>query len=599
MNKKLTPFYLLAVAVALTATACTQRVADPYAGLDQDTLVVRAARFSEGAHMVALKDSVTSLRFVLQERELLPFNQANIHQTTEQAKLGPAADKPFFTVRLALPIPPAYTPTEQAELTGIDGGVYHHNHSPGFEIMPNGDALAIYFSTPMGLAEKDPATTFIQARLRHGSEDWDMPELFFETIGGNDQSGLLWNDNGKIWFFGGGRSMSEYVPFRIATSTDNGFHWEFSVPQLDTIATDYTAQPVSSAFRDPAGNIYFVCDGKGSTSFLWRSSDEGKTWVDMGGRTGTRHSTIVPLDEEGNLISMGGKNNNCEGWNVKNFSSDWGATWSENEPSYFPVLGTAQRPSLIRLESGALLYVGDGFAHKRKIAPPKEWEHGYNAVVAISDDEGETWKIKELPAQLPQHRRPPYGTLGYCTVRQAPNGVIHLLTTVNYPNLHYEFNEAWVRSDAGEVPLETEGGEIKSYTEYYDNGALKSKWSARICPDGRYLLHGEQKDYFDSGVLEHEVCYENGRKCGIERFYTKQGTLRWQWERDLKSNRGVWTHYHPNGAKRIVSRWNLRPEPRDLKRAFYGYVAEGQTLHFDEEGNQTASYIFKNGVLQE
>ena len=31
--------------------------------------------------------------------------------------------------------------------------VFTHNHSPGFEILPNGDALAVYFSTPPGKAE--------------------------------------------------------------------------------------------------------------------------------------------------------------------------------------------------------------------------------------------------------------------------------------------------------------------------------------------------------------------------------------------------------------------------------------------------------------
>ncbi len=599
MNKRQTSFWCISALAALLLSACAQRATDPYAGLDQDTLIVRAARFTAGEHMVVRKDSVTSLRFVLEERKLLPFNQANIHQTTEQAQLGPSADIPFFTVRFALPVPPAYNPTETGELTGIDAGVYHHNHSPGFEIMPNGDALAIYFSTPRGRAEKDPLTTFVQARLRHGSEDWDMPERFFETLGGNDQSGLLWNDNGKIWFFGGGRSMSDYLPFRIATSTDNGFHWEFSVPQLDTIATDYTAQPVSNAFRDPDGNIYFVCDADRAQSFLWRSTDEGKTWHDMGGRTGTRHTALVPL-EDGTLLAMGGKNNNCQRWNVKNISTDWGATWSENEPSYFPVLGTAQRPALIRLASGALLYAGDGYAHKQKVAPPESWSYGRSAVIAISDDEGKTWKIKNLPVQLPHQSRPPVGSLGYCTLRQAPNGVIHLLTSANLPGLHYEFNEAWVRSDLGDTSSEQPyDGEIRSYTEHYPNGALKSTWSARICSNGRYLLHGDQKDYFDTGALEHEVTYENGRKSGIERFYTKEGVLRWQWERDLQSNRGVWTHYHPNGAKKIESHWNLKPEPRDLKRTFYGYMAEGETLHFDEEGNQTAVYRFKNGLLQE
>jgi formylglycine-generating enzyme required for sulfatase activity len=39
-------------------------------------------------------------------------------------------------------------------------------------------------------------------------------------------------------------------------------------------------------------------------------------------------------------------------------------------------------------------------------------------------------------------------TLGYSVARQAPNGVIHLITTMNRPCLHFEMNEAWLLSEA-------------------------------------------------------------------------------------------------------------------------------------------------------
>ena len=305
-------------------SGCTAKKGDAQS-LKQDTMLVESSNFSPGFNMTAKGDSSNMLQFVLEDRGKIPFNQSVVKQTTEQSSYGPSANIPYFTVRFAIPIPPAYTETETAALAGIDEGVYTHSHSPGFEILPNGDALAVYFSAPVGKSENDTATTFVQARLRYGSEDWDMPELFFYTHGGNDQSGLLWNDNGKIWFFGGGRYISDYVPFRIATSTDNGASWTFSIPQLDSIATNYTAQPIVNAFRDPSGAIYMAMDGKDSRSFLWRSTDEGKTWHDMGGRTGGRHSTIVPLDDKGTLLSIGGKNANVDGWSPQNISHDWGA----------------------------------------------------------------------------------------------------------------------------------------------------------------------------------------------------------------------------------------------------------------------------------
>ncbi|MGW8316640.1 MAG: exo-alpha-sialidase [Bacteroidales bacterium] len=549
--------------------------------------------------MSAPKDSSGLLRFSIDDSTPVPFSQSAVKQGKGPASLGPDPEVPYFAVRFAMPIPPCYTETDVAALTGMDSMVFRHNHSPGFEILPNGDALAVFFSTPAGKAEKDPSTSFVQARLRYGSEDWDMPELFFKTQGYNDQSALLWNDNDTLWFFGGGRSISDFVPFRIATSTDNGATWTYSIPQIDKPATDYTAQPVTSAFRGPDRSIYLAMDAEGSESFLWRSSDNGVHWQDMGGRTGGRHSVIVPLDNHGNLLSIGGKNSDVDGWSPKNFSSDWGATWSQSTPSPFPPLGSGQRPSLIRLASGNLLFVSDAYLHKTNQPPPEGWNNGDSCFVAISKDNGSTWHIRTLPVQLPGHQRVGHPTLGYVTARQAPNGVIHLLTTVTLPCLHYEFNEAWIWSGAGDMIPESSGGTLKEFSENYPNGQLRSHWNARICPDGRYLLNGKQVDYYENGDVQHEVTYENGRKTGVESFWSPDGIKLWTWQRDLKTNRGIWTHFWPNGNRKSESTWNIRPEARDLKRQFYGYVAEGPSLLWDENGELVASYNFIAGDLAE
>ena len=73
----------------------------------------------------------------------------------------------------------------------------------------------------------------------------------------------------------------------------------------------------------------------------------------------------------------------------------------------------------------------------------------------------------------------------------------------------------------------------------------------------------------------------------------------WEWKRDLKTNSGIWTHYWPNGKKKNESTWNLKPEARDLKRQFYGYVAEGPSKHWDLQGKLTASYEFVKGEIKE
>ena len=121
----------------------------------------------------------------------------------------------------------------------------------------------------------------------------------------------------------------------------------------------------------------------------------------------------------------------------------------------------------------------------------------------------------------------------------------------------------------------------------------------RICPTGRYLLHGRQIDYYEDGRKQHRVTYANGRKTGKEVFWSREGNKAWTWQRNLKNNHGIWTHYWPNGNRRIESVWNLMPKARDLKRSFYGYVASGPSRQWDEQGNLVATHRFVNGALTE
>ena len=75
--------------------------------------------------------------------------------------------------------------------------------------------------------------------------------------------------------------------------------------------------------------------------------------------------------------------------------------------------------------------------------------------------------------------------------------------------------------------------------------------------------------------------------------------MRWQWERNQKIHKGTWTHYWPNGNKKLISEWNLLPTPRDLNRPFIGCNAQGETIHFDKYGNLLRTYHFSDGILQE
>jgi len=588
-------FRLIVCATLMTGVCAVLPMAS---AAGDETVLLRAAGFALGAQK-SVREGTNHWQLALAapNSDARPFNQSAIKQSTAPAHIGPDPKQPYFTVRFALPIPPENLTNNFAALTGIDSQVFTHNHSPGFEILPNGDALAVFFSTPPGKTEADAATTFVQARLRYGAEEWDLPELFFKTENYNDQSGLLWNDGGKIRFFGGGRAWSDWVPFKMAQSSDNGATWMLSLPQLDRPAENFTAQPITSAFRGADGAIYFAMDGDQAQSFLWRSEDDGIHWQQTAGRTGGRHSVIVPRDDKGNLLSIGGKNAAVNGWSPENVSTNLGANWSESVASPFPPLGSAQRPALIKLADGNLFFVSDAYLHKLQRPPPDGWKFGNGAFVALSTNQGNSWRIKTLPVQLPNHERGTNGTVGYVTARQAPDGVIHLLTTETQPCLHYELNEAWIFSDAGDIAPENAGGTVKNFSENYPNGKLRSQWSARICPHGRYLLEGRETDCYASGVRQHEVSYASGRKTGEESFWSPNGKIFWRWQHDLKNNTAVWIQYWPNGRKKIQSTWNTQPTARDLNRSFFGLVANGPSLAWNENGEPTQAGNFTNGMF--
>jgi hypothetical protein len=528
-----------------------------------------------------------------------PFTQAAIKQSTAPARLGPDPKIPYFVTRFALPIPPDDDTNLAGPLTGLDQSVMSHNHSPGFEILPNGDALAIFFSArdTRGGSESDPGTRFVQARLRYGTEQWDPPELFCDFKPLNDQSGLLWTEGNSVRFFGGGRGAnSALLPFKVAVSTNNGATWTMTLPLLDAPANDCTPQPIVNAFRAPDKAMYFAMDGSGDQSFLWRSADNGIHWHDMGGRTGGRHSTIVPLDGKGNLLCIGGKSTSINGCSPRSVSSDWGATWSPASASPFPALGSNQRPCLIRLANGHLCFVSDSYKRKEDSSPHGS-AYGEGCFVAVSADNGETWRIKRLPVELPHIGDRNHGTLGYATARQAPNGVIHVLATMTHPCLHYEFNEAWVMSDSGAIEPDRASGPVRTFTEKYPGGATRAVWGARATTTGRYLLFGTETTFYKSGAKEHEVTYINGLKIGEETFWADDGTKIWSWTHDPERNTSTWVHYWDNGHKRIESHWSTKPRARDIDRRFFGLVADGPASHWNRDGSPAQAYNFTNGTL--
>jgi antitoxin component YwqK of YwqJK toxin-antitoxin module len=159
---------------------------------------------------------------------------------------------------------------------------------------------------------------------------------------------------------------------------------------------------------------------------------------------------------------------------------------------------------------------------------------------------------------------------------------------MNQAAQHFEFNEAWILSDAVDdsPPDPGETGTVNEYQETYPGGELKMTWSARICDDGRYLLHGTETWYYEDGQKQYEVTYENRSKIGTETYWSLDGVKLWSWEHDRTNDTSVWTQWWPNGFKRIESTWR-----------YGGKVAHGRANHWDSSGAGESAWDFRNGNL--
>lgn len=524
------------------------------------------------------------------------FPCQGIKQTTAWATQGPDAEQPYFKARQVMASPPDLTLPFDNEIVGLHPSNQGKVHSSGFVACPNGDLLLIGFSSSRLKSEAATNTTMVVTRLRNGSEEWEMPDLFYDRPGLNDQSALLWNDNGTLWFFGGGRSLGN-VPFVYTTSTDNGATWtELKTPVIKGKVEPFAPQPINSAFRGPDNTIYFGSDGIDAASFLWASRDNGKTWYDTGGRTGGRHTSFVMLKDQ-RILGMGGKNSDVDGYMPKTYSSDNGKTWTESAKTPFAALGSNQRPVIIRLQSGRLLMAGDYQDIRMLDNPPPSDITDRGSYVALSDDEGQTWKIKRL-ALAPEHNdwhgivkkgsKPQhgFGTLGYCAAVQARNGVIHLMTSKGKPSMHFAMNEAWILSDytgeINELPGQEIPGAVQQIIEKYPDGKpriVSAGWISKI----GFILHGKETWYYKNGTRQYEARFNKGAIVGMESYWGADGKL--QWQRDhTPYGLTVWTRFWPNGQKKSESTW-------------VGLMAHGPATTWDEDGNITHQGMFEKGKM--
>lgn len=511
-----------------------------------------------------------------------PFVQQGVRQTTEYAKIGPAPDKPYFRKRYMLPTPLENSKREAIDAAGLHPSFRGHNHSPALEVCPNGDVLLIIYTS---YSEYEPEVSLIASRLRFGAEQWDMPSPIFDFPNVNNHAPLLWNDSGTLHLFWGNPRLDGAYPFQWTSSTDNGETWsEVKFPDFKNEVGPHSRQPINSAFRDLDGTMYVASDAHGGSSVLWASHDDGKTWYDTMGRSAGRHTTYVLL-KDGSILGMGGKNTEIDGFMPKAISHDGGKTW-EMSKTPFSKHASNQRPSIMRLQSGRLFFACD-FQERKGFQPEGATQRG--ALVALSEDEGQTWHIRKLAGAQEHEKDDPWGaTIGYSVARQAPNGVIHLIATMNSPCLHFEMNEAWVlSSDTREEPdaklmkfFVMSISDIADCEEQYPNGKIRALWSAGMGNDDRYLLYGKETWFYENGQKQREATHSLGR---TETYWLPDGKKLWQWEHKEDGN-SVWTQWWPNGQKKAESTWR-------------NFKCEGIATCWDRSGKIVSRVEFADGGL--
>ncbi len=383
-----------------------------------------------------------------------PLWADNVSQAEANWSHGPSMDEPYFKKPVPFVRPPLKDSSEP---------FYRHNHQPDITWLPNGDLMAIWYSTETG--EREPELTVLTSRLRDGSDKWDPSSEFFKAEKRNMHGSAIFHDeNGKIYHINGmggaGDQGWRYLAMLMRTSVDNGVTWTRARPISSGERYLNRHQVIGSTTMTKDGTLIQPADvytTRGGPTAIHISKDDGNTWTDPGGKILGVHAGVVEL-KDGRLMALG-RTQEIDGKMPLSISDDMGKTWSYSA-SPFPRIASGQRLALTRLREGPIMLVSftcynrhDPFEKSMTFVDKNGNEfEGYGMYAALSYDEGETWPVKKLitPGEgeydggghthdftatptIAEHA-------GYLSVTQTPDNVIHLISS----RLHYQFNLAWV-----------------------------------------------------------------------------------------------------------------------------------------------------------
>lgn len=370
------------------------------------------------------------------------------------------AAAPFFTSELIFPLE------------------HWHNHASALVEAPNGDLLVCWFH---GSGERTADDVKVEgARLRKGSKQWSPSFTMADTPGYPDTNCTMFIDpQGRLWLLWptilANQWESALMKYKISSRyTQNGPpQWDVQevmhitpgqefVDTVNQVLNDWEKrQPLSPEHPNETLQAYiarirklaadklsrrigwmtrahpFVLDGKRlivplysdgfSFSLMALSDDWGKTWRTstplVGG--GNIQPSLV-RKQDGTLYTLMRDNGPAPKRLHQSFSKDNGETWSPVEDSDLPNPGAGAEIIGLRNGHWALIY--------------NNTERGRNDLtVALSDDEGKTWKWKrQIEFDQPG---PEAGAYHYPSIIQARDGSLHVSYSYHLNRKDVELDE--------------------------------------------------------------------------------------------------------------------------------------------------------------
>ena len=423
-----------------------------------------AARYPKLGFRIACGGETPAL---YQEDQPLELHESHVGQGRAEWKKV-SSDSPVFIS----PIDFVRIPSE------AQGPVFaSHNHFPSITWCPNGDLLAVWFTDPGAgyTGEEGSQLNIAASRLRSGATEWEQASLFYAAADRNDHSASIWTDpeSGCVYHFQGTGSFpkqgNQILFMRV--SSDSGATW--SKPRI--INDKRSMWNPHVVMKTKKGCLVVTSDFNFDQPMWGRvivSKDGGETWRQPEGRIVGQHPGIVEL-QDGSWLAVGRDNWNAEHEAVPGIgvpistSDDEGESWTyRREPALGVGFNWRQRPVLIRLAEGPILFVG--FTDKWG-TPDAEFVNGveivdqagvrrkgYGMFAAISEDEGRSWTNHKLLTPGAESRKYDGGgntewftadashaePAGYIQAIQTPDGMIHLISS----KLHYRFNYGWLRT---------------------------------------------------------------------------------------------------------------------------------------------------------